>query len=334
MNMGDGMTSQGDVLLVCSGGGHLRQLASFVERIGYAPERQVWVTFRNGLSESLLEGREVIYAPFTGPRDLKNFAKLVRLARHVLKERRFVEVISTGSSPAVAFLPAAAARGATAHYIESATRADGPSLTGKIISKFPGIHTYTQYPGWADDRWEYRGSVFDDFEPGLDIAEPVAPRSAVISVGTQEGYPFTRMLDAVVPLLDNFDEVLYQTGDLDPAAWSIDGRTSVPYEELSQASADAEVVISHAGVGAALTALRAGKHPILIPRVSAHGEHVDDHQVQLSRELERRGLATVRTPDTLRYEDILTASRRTVRVTASPPFSLRSPTELHAGRHK
>ena len=54
---------------------------SFVERIGYAPERQVWVTFRNGLSESLLAGREVIYAPFTGPRDWKNFAKLVKLAR-------------------------------------------------------------------------------------------------------------------------------------------------------------------------------------------------------------------------------------------------------------
>ncbi|MCR2808886.1 MULTISPECIES: glycosyltransferase [unclassified Microbacterium] len=328
------MTSQGDVLLVCSGGGHLRQLASFVERMGYAPERQVWVTFRNGLSESLLSGREVIYAPFTGPRDLKNFAKLVVLARRVLKERTFTEAISTGSSPAVAFLPGAAARGATAHYIESATRADGPSMTGKILARFPNVHTYTQYPGWADERWEYRGSVFDDFEPGPDLTRSAAPRSAVISVGTQEGYPFTRMLDAVVPLLGSFDEVLYQTGDLDPAAWSIEGRTSVPYEELSRASADAEVVISHAGVGSALTALRAGKHPILIPRMSAHGEHVDDHQVQLARELERRGLATVRTPDTLGYEDILSASRRTVRIIPSPPFSLRSPTELHAARHK
>ena len=65
------------VLLVCSGGGHLRQLHGFVERIGYPPERQLWVTFRNGLSESLLADREVVYAPFTGPRDLKNFVKLV-----------------------------------------------------------------------------------------------------------------------------------------------------------------------------------------------------------------------------------------------------------------
>ena len=43
------MTTE-DVLLVCSGGGHLRQLAGFAERLGYAPENQVWVTLRNGLS--------------------------------------------------------------------------------------------------------------------------------------------------------------------------------------------------------------------------------------------------------------------------------------------
>jgi UDP-N-acetylglucosamine--N-acetylmuramyl-(pentapeptide) pyrophosphoryl-undecaprenol N-acetylglucosamine transferase len=327
--MGEVMTSQRDVLLVCSGGGHLRQLASFVERIGYPRERQVWVTFRNGLSESLLAGREVIYAPFTGPRDGKNFVKLVRLAHRLLREREFSEVISTGSSPAVAFLPGAAARGATVHYIESAARADGPSLTGKIIARFPRINTYCQYPVWADKRWEYRGSVFDEFEPGPEAGSAPAPRRAVISVGTQEGYPFTRMLDAVVPLLKNFDEVLYQTGDLDPSDWGINGRNSVPYDELQQAIARSDVVISHAGVGAALTALRAGKHPILIPRLAAHNEHVDDHQLQVARELERRGLATTRTPDSLTYADVLAASRRSVRTTPPPPFHLRSSKKAH-----
>jgi UDP-N-acetylglucosamine transferase subunit ALG13 len=319
------MPPQGDVLLVCSGGGHLRQLASFVERIGYPVERQVWVTFKNGLSESLLSGREVIYAPFTGPRDWKNFTKLVALAHKVLTERTFSEVISTGSSPAVAFLPRAAARGATAHYIESAARADGPSMTGKIISRFRNINTYCQYPVWADSRWEYRGSVFDEFVAGPESPHAVAPRRAVISVGTQEGYPFTRMLDAVVPLLSNFDEVLYQTGDLDPAEWGIEGRNSVPYEELKGAIAQSDVVISHAGVGAALTALRAGKHPILIPRLSVHREHVDDHQLQIARELERRDLATMRSPDSLTFDDFLEVSRRSVATTPPPPFQLRPP---------
>jgi UDP-N-acetylglucosamine transferase subunit ALG13 len=316
------MTNDGDVLLVCSGGGHLRQLAGFVERLGYAPERQVWVTFRNGLSESLLAGRRVIYAPFTAPRDGKNFLKMLAMSGSVFRRHRFVEAISTGSSPAVAFLPQAAMRGIRAHYIESAARADGPSMTGNLISKVPGIRTYTQYPAWADDKWQYRGSIFDEYEPGAAPVTQRPPRRAVVSVGTQEGYPFASLFDQVVPLLAGMDEVLWQTGDADVSRFGIDARPSVPHAELKKAMAEADVVITHAGVGAALTALESGKHPILIPRRAEQGEHIDGHQAQVARELARRDLATVRFADTLTFDDIIAASNRRVQVTTPPPFTL------------
>lgn len=316
------MYSDGDVLLVCSGGGHLRQLAGFAERLGIAPEQQVWVTFRNGLSESLLGGRRVVYAPFTAPRDGKNFARIVAMSGSVFRKNRFVAAISTGSSPAVAFLPQAAMRGIPAHYIESAARADGPSMTGRIIARVPGIRTYCQYPAWSDEKWAYRGSIFDEYEPGAAERPARTPRRAVVSVGTQEGYPFAAMLDAVVPLLGDMDEVLYQTGDADVSAYGIDARASVPHAELKAAIAEADVVITHAGVGAALTALEAGKHPILVPRLAEKHEHIDGHQVQVARELAERGLATMRFPGNLTTDDIVTASNLTVRVTTPPPFEL------------
>ena len=315
------MGTDGDVLLVCSGGGHLRQLAGLAERMGYRPEQQVWVTFENGLSESLLAGRRVIWAPFTAPRDLKNFAKLVAMAPKVFAGHDFSAVISTGSSPAVAFLPRAAARGIPAHYIESAARADGPSLTGKIISKVPRVRTYCQYPAWSGAKWAYRGSIFDTYTPG-EPNPARRPRRAVVSVGTQEGYPFTSMLEAVVPLLSDMDDVLFQTGDADISGLGIEGRVSVPHEELLTAVREADVVITHSGVGAAITALEAGKHPILIPRRVSHGEHIDDHQIQVARELERRGLATVRYPDTLEAGDLLDASIRSTMSVTAPPFTL------------
>jgi len=311
----------GEVLLVCSGGGHLRQLAGFVERLGYTREQQVWVTFENGLSESLLAGRNVIWAPFTAPRDAKNFSKLVAMAPRILARHDFTTAISTGSSPAVAFLPQAAMRGVSAHYIESAARADGPSLTGKLISRMPRIHTYCQYPAWSSEKWKYLGSIFDSFEPAA-IAEPKPPRRAVVSVGTQRGYPFTSLLEAVVPLLREMDEVLYQTGDADVASLGITGVESVPHDELRRAIREADVVITHAGVGAAITALEAGKHPILIPRQAALHEHIDDHQVQVARELSHRGLATLRYPQTLAFDDLVAASTRSTRVTVPPPVSL------------
>ncbi|OCG75767.1 glycosyltransferase [Microbacterium sediminis] len=309
-----------DVLLVCSGGGHLRQLAGFAERLGIARGRQVWVTFRNGLSESLLGGRRVIWAPFTAPRDLRNFARLVLLARRVLARQRFGHVISTGSSPAAAFLPLPVRKGIPASYIGSAARADGPSVTGRIVSRFPRIRTYCQYPAWADERWQYRGSVFDGYTPGA--VTPIMPRSAVVSVGTQEGFPFDRLFAKVVPLLADFDRVLFQTGDADVSHLGITGVPSIAHADLKAAIRDADVVITHAGVGGALTALDLGKHPIMIPRSAQHGEHVDDHQVQVARELDRRGLATARSVEELSSRDIVEAASKSVRAVAPPRLDL------------
>ena len=86
-------------LLVCSGGGHLKQLFALASRIGVAPEDQVWVTFENGLSRSILADREVVYAPFAGPRDAVNIGRIALLAFRMLQSRRFDRAISTGIEP-------------------------------------------------------------------------------------------------------------------------------------------------------------------------------------------------------------------------------------------
>jgi hypothetical protein len=57
---------------------------------------------------------------------------------------RFSRAISTGSSIAVPFLAAARLRGASCHYIESATRQTAPSLTGRTLACVPGISLYAQ----------------------------------------------------------------------------------------------------------------------------------------------------------------------------------------------
>ena len=52
---------------------------------------------------------------------------------------------------------------------------------------------------------------------------------------------------------------------------------------------NASLVIGHAGAGTIMTALQYGKKPIVIPRLSAQGEHVDDHQTELAKALESEG---------------------------------------------
>lgn len=310
-------------IMVCSGGGHLKQLFTLSERLGVAPADQVWLTFENGLSTSLLQDREVHFAPFVAPRDLRNLWRLRSMASEVLDKYTYDRAFSTGSSPAVAVLPLAVRRGAAAHYIESAARADGPSMTGKIVSRLRGIRTYTQYPAWEGDRWVYGGSIYDSYAPGIAEAEPPARiRRAVVTVGTQEGYDFDRLFDAVVPLLADADEVLWQTGSQDVSRWGITGRERVPHSELNDAVREADVVIAHSGTGSAITAFENGKFPVLVPRLAKHGEHVDDHQVQIAGEMQRRGLAFSRTPDQLDIASLLGAAVRRVVTTAAPPIRL------------
>src|SRR6478735_6466095 len=129
-------------MMVCSGGGHLKQLFTLAERLGVAPG------------------------------DIPNLFRLRSLAGKVLRQHQYDRAFSTGSSPAVAVLPMAVRRGASAHYIESAARADGPSMSGRILQRWGRVNTYTQYPSWQSERWGYAGSIYDGFTPGPDSTEP------------------------------------------------------------------------------------------------------------------------------------------------------------------
>jgi UDP-N-acetylglucosamine transferase subunit ALG13 len=81
-----------------------------------------------------------------------------------------------------------------------------------------------------------------------------------------------------------------------PARWTapnsqVSAHLSRP--ELEAAVGSAAVVVCHGGAGIIASALAAGRRPIVIPRRAALGEHVDDHQYQLTRKLAEWGLVVV-----------------------------------------
>lgn len=308
------------VLLAASGGGHLKQLHQLVPRLGLGDEPLLWVTFDGALARTLLAGQEVVHARHAVPRDAVSIAANTARAAALLARRRFTLAVSTGASPAVSYLALAAARGVPGHYIETAARADGPSLTGRIMARVPRVRTYTQYPAWSSARWAYAGSVFDGFAEGPPRAGAPA-RRAVVTLGTAESYGFRSLVQALVPLLEGW-EVLWQTGRTDVTGLPVRGRERVPHDELAAASAAADVVVAHAGTGAALTALEAGHRPVLVPRRAARGEHVDDHQLQVAEELARRGLAVRREVGELDAAALAEAASRGVVRTDPPPFVL------------
>jgi len=302
-------------LLVASSGGHLKQLHSLRPRLDGIDDGATWATFDCAQARSLLAEEDVVYVHAQPPRDYLACSRNMADAIRILRRGRFTDVVSTGAGVALAFLPAAAALGARCHYIESATRADGPSLTGSLLRRVPGIRLYTQYRRWCDRSWQYRGSVFDPFEAEAGAPRPIA--RAVVTLGTQEGYPFTRLARQLVGVLPDGVETLWQTGSTPTDGLPIAASHSVPAATLEAAMADADVVIAHAGTGSALTAMEAGRCPVLVPRSARHGEHVDDHQAQIAAELDARCLAMACAPEDLTLEVLERAAARRVVVAAA-----------------
>lgn len=114
-----------------------------------------------------------------------------------------------------------------------------------------------------------------------------------MTLGTHE-QPFHRAIELVAPL-DQEDKLIIQHGstpsrpDLVTAEW-------VDYLEAADFLDNirrADIVISHAGVGSMITAIRNSRTPIVLPRLGRFGEHVDDHQLQLANRFAQRGLVFV-----------------------------------------
>ena len=314
-------------LLVASGGGHLKQLVEIAPRLRGVDDDYLWVTWESAQSRSLLDGRDVVYVRPTRPRAPIGVARNFDYALSLWRRPDVRALVTTGSQVVLPFLVLGTAVGKPCHFIESAARSDGPSLSGKISTFLPGMRLYTQYRHWEDKRWEYVGSVFDGFDAVTkDATEKIGPKRVVVTLGTLPRWEFRRLVDACVRVIPAGSDVLWQTGATDVSDLPIQARESVPAAELELATAAADVVISHAGVGSALTALRCGKRPILVPREAVRGEHVDDHQQQIAAELSDRNLAVVRSPETLSAADLEEAGRVGVVLPETlPPINLHPP---------
>jgi UDP-N-acetylglucosamine--N-acetylmuramyl-(pentapeptide) pyrophosphoryl-undecaprenol N-acetylglucosamine transferase len=103
-----------------------------------------------------------------------------------------------------------------------------------------------------------------------------------VTVGTHQ-QPFQRLLDALIDL--PADELVVQFGYGSPPSGVARAAPFMSFSETLQYIAQADAVVTHAGVGSILCARRAGHVPVVVPRLRRHGEHVDDHQAELARAL-------------------------------------------------
>lgn len=104
-----------------------------------------------------------------------------------------------------------------------------------------------------------------------------------ITVGSQK-FQFNRLLEQIDLLIENKiikEEVFAQIGSSDYIPKNYKYKDFITQEEFIDYMSKCNYVITHAGTGAIINALKNDKKVIAIPRLSKYGEHVDDHQIQL-----------------------------------------------------
>lgn len=290
------------LMAVAPTGGHLKELHVLLSRLAGVPVRCFWVTSDSPQSRSLLAGEDVEIVRHTAPRDVVSAAVDAVLIERLLRRRRVEAVLASGAGMAGVAMVVGRMHRLPCYYVDSATRTVAPSLTGRILEGLPGVELYSQYE-WPATRWTFLANVFDGFRPALSVERrPI--RRAVVSLGTQPGHGFRRLVLQLADLLPSDAEVLWQVGPTEVPTVRGDVRRFVPARELLDACRGADLVVTHAGVGSTLMALEAGRIPLVVPRLAKHGEHVDDHQLRLAGELETRGLAIPVRPERLTADDL------------------------------
>lgn len=268
-------------LLIASTGGHLAQLVRFAETFGVSQD-SVWVTFRSPQSESLLAGKSVMYVDYVAPRDFRGMLRAYKAIRDEIAPVDFDGVVSTGAALAVSGFLWARKHSIPATYIESVSRTDGPSATGRITRGLRLANTYTQHGSWASSSWVQVPSVMQSFRKVAKSALPSElPLRILVTLGTIRPYRFDSLVDQLLRIVGPDDNVIWQLGETSRSDLSGQVYDLLDSESFLKEAKQADVVITHSGVGTILHLLDQGISPVVVPRRASRNEHVDDHQLQI-----------------------------------------------------
>lgn len=145
--------------------------------------------------------------------------------------------------------------------------------------------------------------------------------SVVVSVGS-DSHPFHRLVEALDDWLQQTPHEVSATLQFGtshpprhPERWEI-ATAFLPFEDLQALMSTADIIITQGGPTGIAEARRYGVRPVVMPRRSDLGEHVDDHQVAFCRQLARVGHIVLAETTAQLYEEL--------KRTSNDPGSLRT----------
>ena len=113
----------------------------------------------------------------------------------------------------------------------------------------------------------------------------------LVMLGTQNN-SFHRLLEEIDRLIEKKvidEEVIVQAGYTKYQSENMQIIDFMSKQELQRLQQEADLIITHGGVGSIITSLEKGKKVIAVPRLHKYGEHVNDHQIEIVDKFNKNG---------------------------------------------
>lgn len=113
----------------------------------------------------------------------------------------------------------------------------------------------------------------------------------LVTLGTQDK-SFERLVKEIDKLINKKvinDKVIVQLGHTKYESKNLETFDLIPADKLNDLTKDADLIITHGGVGSILAGLKYDKKVIAVPRLAKYKEHTNDHQLQIVNEFYNTG---------------------------------------------
>ena len=291
--MKQNMNKRLKICIACSIGGHFTEIIELREV--YEKYDYFFVTNPGVQTISTLANERTYFIPEKEEKKSVFLKQLFMSLKILLKEMPDV-IVTTGSGDMFWICVLGKLLGSKVVYIESSARVTNPSKFGKFIYKFKIADIFIYQ--WEKLRRHYPNGVygglifnFSEFVENSEILHEDSSVKYFIVVGTLHN-DFSRLLRKVDELVERGvikGEIYALIGHSKYIPKCYEYTDFIPARKFESKMRESDIVITHGGIGSIMTALKHGKKVIVVPRYRKFREIADDHQLDITRELEREG---------------------------------------------
>lgn len=112
-----------------------------------------------------------------------------------------------------------------------------------------------------------------------------------VTVGTHE-----QQFDRLIKKIDDLkregkieDEVFIQLGYSTYIPEKCNWKKMIGYDEMNEYMNKARIIITHGGPGSIFQSINLKKMPVVVARNPKYNEHIDNHQIEFTRKLHKKG---------------------------------------------